>query len=53
VQIANRREPWKIANYAENLVLQELQFQEMVVCRKLSGGASISHYTPNECFVEG
>jgi hypothetical protein len=25
----------------------------MVACRKLLGGASISHYTGNECFVEG
>jgi hypothetical protein len=24
----------------------------MAVCCKLPGGASISHYTPNECFVE-
>jgi hypothetical protein len=25
----------------------------MVVCCKLPGGASISHNTPNECFVDG
>jgi hypothetical protein len=25
----------------------------MVVCCKVPGGASISHDTPNECFVEG
>jgi hypothetical protein len=48
VQIANRCAPWKISNGAENFVLQALQFQLMVVCRKLPGGASISHDTPNE-----
>jgi hypothetical protein len=35
-------------NCAENVVLQALQFQQMVVCRKLSGGGTISHDTPNE-----
>jgi hypothetical protein len=33
-------------------ILQALQFQQMVVCRELPGGASISHYIPNEFFVE-
>jgi hypothetical protein len=40
VQIANRCAPWKIANGAENLVLQALQFYEMgksgLVCYGLS-----------------
>jgi hypothetical protein len=52
VQIANRYAPWKISNDAENFVLQALQFQYMVVCCKLPGGASLSHDTP-ERFVEG
>jgi hypothetical protein len=43
----------EISNCAENFVLLALKFQWMVVCRKLPGGASISHYTPNECFLEG
>jgi hypothetical protein len=30
VQFANRCTPWKIANGAENLVLQALQYNEMV-----------------------
>jgi hypothetical protein len=53
VQIANRCAPWKIFSGAENCILQALQFQQMVVCRELSGGASVSHDNPNECFVEG
>jgi hypothetical protein len=53
VQIANQCAPWKISNAAENFVLQVLQFQQMVVCCKLPGGASISYDIPNECFVEG
>jgi hypothetical protein len=51
MQYAKWYVPWKIANGAENLVLQVLLFQEKVICRKLPGGASINHYTPNECFV--
>jgi hypothetical protein len=45
--------PWKIANGAENLVLQALQFQQMDICHKFPGGRSISHYGSNERFVEG
>jgi hypothetical protein len=37
---------WKIASGAENLVLQALQFQQIV------GGPSMSYGTPNECFVK-
>jgi hypothetical protein len=43
--------PWKVANRAESLVLQVLQFQQVGICRKFPGGGSISHYGPNECFV--
>jgi hypothetical protein len=53
VQIANQCAPWKMLYVAENFVLQVLQYQQMVVGRKLPGGASISHYTPNECLMEG
>jgi hypothetical protein len=53
LQIANGCAPWKISNGAENFVLQSLQFEYMVVCRKPPGGANISHGTPYECFVEG
>jgi hypothetical protein len=45
--------PWKMSNGGENFVLQVLQFQWMVVCHELPGGASISQDTLNECFVEG
>ena len=48
----SRFAPWKIANSAENLVLQALQFQMMGVCRRLPGGAVISHYRPNKFFIE-
>jgi hypothetical protein len=44
VKIADWRAPWKISNGVEKLVLQALQFQEVGVCRKFPGGASISHY---------
>jgi hypothetical protein len=44
--------PWKIANRADNLFFQALQFEEMDVCHKFLGGTSISHYRPNESFVE-
>jgi hypothetical protein len=30
--------PWKVANGAEKLVLQALQFQQMGICRKFPGG---------------
>jgi hypothetical protein len=44
--------PWKVANGAKNLVLQALQSQQVGICRKFPGGGSISHYGPNECFVD-
>jgi hypothetical protein len=44
MQIADWHVPWKIANGAENLGLQALQFQQMGICRKFPGGTSISHY---------
>jgi hypothetical protein len=53
VQIANRCAPLKISDGVEKFVLQALQFQKMLISRELPGGASISHYNPNECFVEG
>jgi hypothetical protein len=52
MQIADLCETWKIANGAENLVLQVLQFHEMDISRKFPGWTGISHYRPNECFVE-
>jgi hypothetical protein len=36
-----------------SFVLQALQFYWMVICRKFPDGASISHYSPNDFFVEG
>jgi hypothetical protein len=39
--------PRKVANGAENLILQVLQFQKMGFCRKFPGGASIIHYRSN------
>jgi hypothetical protein len=35
------------------LVLQALQLQQMSFCRKFPGGTSISHYRPNQGFMEG
>jgi hypothetical protein len=35
------RAPWKVANGAENIVLQALQFQQVGICRKFPGGGSI------------
>jgi hypothetical protein len=40
---ANRCAPRKIANGAENPILQALQFQLVRFCSKFPGGASISH----------
>jgi hypothetical protein len=37
VQIANLCTPLKISNVVESFVLQELQFQQIVICRKLLG----------------
>jgi hypothetical protein len=53
MQFSDRCAPWKIASGAENLILQALQFQQMVICRKFPGGRSVSHYGCNEGFVEG
>jgi hypothetical protein len=53
MQFADWCAPWKIANDAENLVLQALQFHWMGICREIPGGAGISHYRPNQGFVEG
>jgi hypothetical protein len=36
--ISNRCVPWKIANGAENPVLQAMQFQQIGFCLKFSGG---------------
>jgi hypothetical protein len=43
LKIANRRTPWKAANYAENLVLQALQFKKKnhICCKYLDGAAKI------------
>jgi hypothetical protein len=43
----------KIANGAECLDLQALQFNETGICRKFPGGTSLSHHRSNESFVEG
>jgi hypothetical protein len=53
VQIADLCAPWKISNGGKNLVLQSLQFYEVDVCRKFLGRVSISHYRPNQFFMEG
>jgi hypothetical protein len=53
MQIAGWNAPWKIASGAENFILQALQFQKMAVRHRLPGGAGMSHYGPNQCFVEG
>jgi hypothetical protein len=53
MQIAYRCTLLTIASGAENLVLQALQFQYTSSCPKFPGGAGLSHYGPNECFVEG
>jgi hypothetical protein len=52
-QIADRLPDFKIVIVAENIVLQELQSRKIGVFRKIPGGAGISHYGPNEYFVEG
>jgi hypothetical protein len=44
LQIADRRAPDKIANSAENSVLQALHFHQMCARRKLPGGTGISDY---------
>jgi hypothetical protein len=41
VQIANRCAPWKISNGEGNFVLHELQFQYIVVCRKLPARTTV------------
>jgi hypothetical protein len=43
----------RITNGAKKLVLQAPNFHWMGICRNFPGVASISHYTPNECFVDG
>jgi hypothetical protein len=53
VQIVNRCAPWKVSSGAENFVLQALKFQQIVVYYKIPDVASMSHATPNECFMEG
>jgi hypothetical protein len=52
MQISDLWAIWKAAISAENLVLQALQFGKVGECRKFPGGASISHYGLNECFME-
>jgi hypothetical protein len=32
-------------------ILKAMQFQKIGVYRELPGGAGISHYRPNECFM--
>jgi hypothetical protein len=38
MQFADWRVPWKIANGAENRVLQALQFQQMGICHEFKAG---------------
>ena len=52
MQIADRWAIWKAASSAENLVLQALQFRKVGECHKFPGGAGVSHYGLNECFME-
>jgi hypothetical protein len=40
-QIADRYAHWKIANGAEDVVLQALQLQELCVCRYFAGGCPV------------
>jgi hypothetical protein len=47
VQLADQCALWKFTNGAENLVLQELQFQKVDICSKFPGAASISYYLRN------
>jgi hypothetical protein len=35
--------PWKFASLAQNLVLQELQFQKTGVCNKFPGRVKVSN----------
>jgi hypothetical protein len=44
VQFVDQCASVKVANNAENLVLQELQFQEVSACLKLPGETSINCY---------
>jgi hypothetical protein len=53
MHITNRSVPWKFANGPENLVLQATKFQQMCICHKFPGGTGLSHYGPNESFMEG
>jgi hypothetical protein len=53
MQFVDQCAPWNIANGAENLVLQVLQFHYMGICHKIPGGAGINHYRPNQGYVEG
>jgi hypothetical protein len=53
MHITNRYAPWKFANDAENPVLQALQFHWLGISRKFPGGTGLSHYRPNESFMEG
>jgi hypothetical protein len=52
MQIADRCAPRKIANGADNLVLQTLHFQKMGACYKFPGGEGTSRNWSNECFME-
>jgi hypothetical protein len=40
-QFSDQCAPWTLANGAENLVLQALQFQQMGISLKFPGGRSI------------
>jgi len=53
MQLADWCVPWIVTNDVENLVLQALQFQKIGFCCELPGWAGISHYTLNDCFMEG
>jgi hypothetical protein len=44
MQIVDRCAPWKIANSAQNPVLQALQFRKVGICHKFPGSAGISNW---------
>jgi hypothetical protein len=51
MQIADRCAIWKAASSAVNLIWLALQFPKVGECRKFPGGAGVTHYGLNECFM--
>jgi hypothetical protein len=53
VQIADRCAPWKISSGAENLIFVGFAILRGRCLPVIPGGSNVSHYSSDQCLMEG